>query len=144
MKSPALFYNAEIRNNGTARRMIEAFFLLGYKETGMKRYNRVENLEFPKGEHDFFLFIDDGRDDIAMIAPPSPNACYLVDTHLGYEKRLEWARKFERVFLAQLPDVERMKADGVKNVHWLPLACLPGVDACAEEMAELKDFNPGP
>ena len=35
MKSPALVYNAEIRNNGTARRVVETLYRMGYKETGM-------------------------------------------------------------------------------------------------------------
>ena len=138
MKSPAIIYNAEIRNNGTARRVTDTLFQMGYVDSGLVRYNRPlpENINY--GKHDFWLYIDDGRDDIPMPALPSPNACWLVDTHLGYDIRLEWAKKFETVFLCQKPDVEKMKKDGVENVHWLPLACLPNVDP---SYAELQNFR---
>jgi hypothetical protein len=141
MKSPALLYNAEIRNNGTARRVIESFFRMGYKDSGMERYNRPWYTTPKFDNHDFWLFVDDGRDEIPMPELPSPNACWLVDTHLGYKKRLEWAMYFDHVFLCQKPDVAKMKADGVKNVHWLPLACLPCVDLSFGELQGLpKDF----
>ena len=145
MKSPALLYNAEVRNNGTARRVADSFFQMGYKDTGMERYNRPWYVEPEFKDHDFWLFIDDGRDEIPMPDLPSPNACWLVDTHLGYKTRLKWAMHFDYVFLCQKPDVARMKLDGVQNVYWLPLACLPNVDPSYSEFqaarAELpKDF----
>ncbi len=118
------FYNSDIRNNGTARRVTEAMCRLGFKESGFVRYTRPY---LEHGKHDLYLFIDDGRDDIEWL-PPRPNACYLVDTHLGYETRLKWARNFDYVFLAQLLDVDKMKADGIEKVQWLPLACSPYLD----------------
>jgi|TARA_E500000305_G_C4021717_1_gene239269 hypothetical protein len=147
MKSPGLFYNADIRNNGTARRVSEAFFREGYVDTGMKRYSRPFHDEVDYGEHDFWLFVDDGRDDIPMELPKSdaPKCCYLIDTHLGYEKRLEWAKKFDYVFIAQLADIQKFKEDGVSNVHWLPLACTPSVDLTQRELKanidELEDWK---
>jgi hypothetical protein len=135
MEKPGVFYNAEIRNNGTARRISETLLRMGFGETGMVRYNRPV---LQPGDHDFWLFVDDGRDEIPMEVPEGvPSACYLVDVHLGYDIRLEWARKFDYVFLAQLPAVEKMKKDGVENVHWLPLACLPCVDPSREELKVL-------
>ena len=100
------------------------------QKDGFVRYSRPTE-EFAK--HDLHLFIDDGRDDITWL-PPKPNACWLVDTHLGYGSRLEWAKHFDTVFLAQLPDVEKMKLDGIENVHWLPLACSPYLDPCYAEL----------
>jgi len=145
MKSPGLFYNAEIRNNGTARRISEAFFREGFKDTGMKRYTRPFHDEVDYGEHDFWLFVDDGRDDIPMELPKgdAPKCCYLVDTHLGYDLRLKWAKNFDLVFVAQLPTVDKMKNDGVENVHWLPLACTPSVDLTAGELARLPEEQIG-
>ena len=136
MKSPGVLYNADIRNNGTARRVTETLVQMGFLDTGMKRYSRNDDFTPPE-EHDFWLYIDDGRDEIPMPELPSPNACWLVDTHLGYDTRLKWARKFDFVFLCQKPDVEKMKKDGVDNVHWLPLACLPCVDPNISELSEL-------
>jgi glycosyltransferase involved in cell wall biosynthesis len=141
MKSPGLFYNADIRNNGTARRVSEAFFREGYVETGMKRYSRPFHKDVDYGAHDFWLFVDDGRDDIPMELPKgnAPKCCYLIDTHLGYDKRLEWAKLFDYVFIAQRSDIERFKADGVNNVHWLPLACTPSVDLTRQELKSHVD-----
>jgi hypothetical protein len=127
--SVGFYYNADIRNNGTARRATEAACRLGMKEKGFVRYTRP----CPEpGRHALNVFIDDGRDDIAWL-PPKPNACWLVDTHLGYDQRLAWAKNFDYVFLAQLPDVERMKGDGLERVYWLPLACSPYLDPCYKE-----------
>jgi glycosyltransferase involved in cell wall biosynthesis len=142
MNSPALLYNAEVRNNGTARRVTESFYQMGYKDRGMERYNRPWYSEPDFKAHDFWLYIDDGRDEIPMPDLPSPNACWLVDTHLGYEQRLKWAMHFDYVFLCQLPDVARMETDGVQNVHWLPLACLPNVDPSYGELQNNKSELP--
>jgi hypothetical protein len=106
---------------------------MGMREHGMVRYSRPPG---PLGKHEWYLFVDDGRDDILWL-PPKPNACWLIDTHLGYEQRLRWAQNFDQVFLAQLPDVERMREDGVPGaVHWLPLACSPYLDPCYRELAQ--------
>lgn len=126
LPSLGIFYNSEIRNNGTARRVTETFYRLGYMDAGTKRYNRPP-YEGEVEKHDFHLYIDDGRDDIEYM-PSGPNACWLIDTHLGYDQRLAWARQFDHVFVAQKPAVAKMKADGIENVHWLPLACMPNVD----------------
>ena len=109
--SIGLFYNSEIRHNGTSRRFTEKFHRLGYTEAGMQKYNRPENpnTPVPVQNHDLNIFIDDGRDDISWL-PPKPNAAYLIDTHLGYNTRLNWARHFDTVFVAQKPAVEKMKA----------------------------------
>jgi hypothetical protein len=125
------FYNADIRNNGTARRVTEAMYRLGMKDHGFVRYTRPAGPELV--EHDLHLFIDDGRDDIAWL-PPKPNACWLIDTHLGWDKRLEWAKQFDTVFVAQLDAVGKMKEAGVENSHWLPLACNAYLDPCYEEL----------
>ena len=135
LPSIGLIYNAEIRNNGTPRRVQDALVRMGAKDAGMVRYNRPPYEDIAK--HDFWLFVDDGRDDIPMSVPGSPNACWLIDSHLGYDQRLEWAREFDHVFLAQKPSVERMQQDGIESVHWLPLACHPPVDPNASELRQI-------
>ena len=72
---------------------------------------------------DFFLFVDDGLDHVPMNCP-KPNACWLIDTHLGWDIRREWANHFDTVFCAQRPAADKMKEEGL-NAHWLPLACSP-------------------
>jgi len=142
MLSLGVFYNAEIRNNGTPRRVTEALHRAGYTDAGMKRYNRPP-YDDEVASHDLYITIDDGRDDIEFV-PPKPNACWLVDTHLGYDSRLKWAKQYDTAFVAQKPAVEKMKQDGVENVHWLPLACLPCVDPNLAEMrqADILDEVP--
>ena len=138
MRKPSLgvVYNAEIRNNGTARRVWDSLCRMGFKDFGLTRYSRPVG-DIGKEAHDFWIFIDDGRDEILMDIP-EPNACWLVDTHLGYDQRLEWAKSFDHVFLAQKEDVPRMFEDGIDRVYWLPLACHPNVDPCGSELKEEK------
>ena len=140
MSEPSIgvFYNATIRNNGTARRFWDALVRMGYKEHGLVRYSRPAGIDIK--DHNLHIFVDDGRDDIDEF-PPSPNACWLIDTHLGYDKRLEWARKFDNVFLAQVSDVDKMKKDGIKNVYWLPLACSPELDVTASQLVQANMFD---
>ena len=124
MMTPAFFYNADIRNNGTARRVTESAIQMEWQNLGFKRYTRpLNNVDF--SAHDFWLFIDDGRDDIPLSVPETGvSACWLIDTHLGWATRREWAEKFDFVFTAQKGAAEQMKKEGL-NAHWLPLACLP-------------------
>ena len=75
-------------------------------------------------ERELYIYCDDGRDDIDWECP-HPNAYYAVDTHLGYDFRLNKAKGFDKVYCAQKEGVVKMKKDGIKNVHWLPLACNP-------------------
>jgi hypothetical protein len=134
--SIGMSYNADIRHSGTSRRFIEKLHRMGYSKAGMKRYNRPENpnTHVPVQKHDINIFVDDGRDDISWL-PPKPNAAYLIDTHLGYNTRLNWARHFDTVFVAQKPAVEKMKFDGIANVHWLPLACSAELDVTGAELS---------
>lgn len=47
---------------------------------------------------------------------------YGIDTHMDYEKHLNISRLFDVTFVAQKEYVEKLRADGIKQVHWLPLA----------------------
>lgn len=85
---------------------------------------------------DFYFFCDDGLDDIPMECP-RPNACYLIDTHLGWDVRLGWAKHFDRVFCAQKGDTMRMRNEG-HDAHWLPLACNPAAHPNQQELMALR------
>lgn len=132
MKNIGFFYNADIRNNGTARRLWDAYVRAGGKAAGGARYTRP--IPQKHAEHDLYIFVDDGRDEIPM-EPPGPSACWLVDTHLGWDTRRTWAEKFDYVFCAQKPAADRMREEGL-NAHWLPLACHPHVDPCRGEFLQ--------
>ncbi len=86
----------------------------------------LENL--PSGYTiDFYLYIDSG---LKVVDPfleflNIPKVAYFIDTHLDLHTRLEMARHFDIVFLAQKSHVELFKAEGIRYVYWLPLACYP-------------------
>ena len=128
--SIAMCYNSDIRNNGTAALCTDAIKRgLGFEES-VRRYTRPN----PSiGKHDLTIMIDDGRDDIEWL-PPSPNALWCGDTHLGYDTRLKWAKQFDKVYCAQQPGVLKMREDGIEDVSWLPLACHPPANPDIGEM----------
>ena len=112
--------NAEIRDNGTFSLIRDALWRrMDYK--GKQRWD-TRGAGYTE-DCDFYIFVDDGRDDIPMDVP-RPNAAWMIDTHLGWDVRREWAEHFDFVFCAQRGGAERMARDGL-NAHWLPLAAHP-------------------
>ena len=100
---PALIYNSDIRNNGTPVHFWDAF-INGLK-IPVKRYQ-------PEGEipkHDFYIYLDDGRDGLEW-DPPHPCGYYATDTHLGWDWRRKKAAHYDIVWCAQQPAAERMRA----------------------------------
>ena len=86
----------------------------------------------PFGKYDAHIWVDWGEDGLKgflpydPIYPPGrPLIYWASDTHLGYDYRLECAKKADVVFCAQREGVERMKADGVPHAQWLPHAVEP-------------------
>jgi glycosyltransferase involved in cell wall biosynthesis/ubiquinone/menaquinone biosynthesis C-methylase UbiE/Flp pilus assembly protein TadD len=72
-----------------------------------------------------YLWVDSG---LRKVAPDIdrltiPKVCYLIDTHVDLASRIEVARHFDFVFLAQRAQIPDFRAAGIGNVHWLPLAC---------------------
>lgn len=118
----AFIYNSDIRNNGTPTLCFNSVkYQLGLNDK-VVRYRPPDNNaeKFPHAE--FYIHVDDGRDDLSWEAPEN-SAYYAIDTHLGYEFRKEKAKQFKYVYCAQKEGAERMRADGIKNATWLPLAC---------------------
>jgi tetratricopeptide (TPR) repeat protein/glycosyltransferase involved in cell wall biosynthesis len=78
---------------------------------------------------DLYFWVETGLGSI----PPDlkdhslPKACYLIDSHIHFERHKEIARQFDFVFLAQKAYVEPMKAAGCAQVFWLPLGCDPEI-----------------
>jgi hypothetical protein len=86
----------------------------------------------PKGfTPDLYLWIDSGAGQVPanLGRLACPKACYLIDTHLDLDLRLEIARHFDYTFLAQKGQVDRFRCSGVPNVAWLPLASSPELHA---------------
>jgi glycosyltransferase involved in cell wall biosynthesis/tetratricopeptide (TPR) repeat protein len=86
--------------------------------------------ELPDGwQPDFYLWVETGLSDIPVDLNEHkfPKACYLIDTHIHFERHLEIAKNFDFIFLAQKAYVQPMLEAGVKNVIWLPLACDPEI-----------------
>jgi glycosyltransferase involved in cell wall biosynthesis/ubiquinone/menaquinone biosynthesis C-methylase UbiE/thioredoxin-like negative regulator of GroEL len=91
---------------------------------------------------DFYLWVETGLSDIPadLCEHEFPKACYLIDTHIHFERHLEIAQNFDFVFLAQKDYVQSMLDAGVKNVIWLPLACDPEIHGKVEVD---KEFDVG-
>lgn len=72
-----------------------------------------------------FLWVDSGQPRLAPAHAgiDAPKAAWFIDTHLGAPHRLEIARHFDFVYLAQKAQVEEFRKAGLKHVEWLPLAC---------------------
>ncbi len=95
--------------------------------------------ELPTGwKPDLYFWIETGLGGIPLDLQNYDflKACYLIDTHINYEKHLEIAKSFNFVFLAQKAYVEKMKQAGIKNVFWLPLACDPDIHGQVETEKE--------
>jgi glycosyltransferase involved in cell wall biosynthesis len=78
---------------------------------------------------DFLLWVETGlgRAPENLDRLKIPKAAYLIDTHIHLDKHVEIARRFDLVFLAQRAYIPLFHERGVKNVHWLPLACDPEI-----------------
>ena len=74
---------------------------------------------------DLYLWVESGLGSLpADLKEHSiPKACYLIDTHIHFDRHVEIARQFDFVFLAQKAYVEDLRATGCPHVFWLPLAC---------------------
>lgn len=127
MKNIALVYDGGIRDNGSPFYQRVGFT----KVFGAELPWYTEANPIPEG-HDFYLMLDDGRDDLHRL-PPHPWGYYATDTHLGWESRYRKAKQADIIWCAQKPAAERMKAEGL-NAHWLPLACEPHHHPSAAEL----------
>ena len=77
---------------------------------------------------DYVLFFEGGSMDLLPIGLEKVGcrtAWYGIDTHMDYAKHLHIGRLFDVSFVAQKEYVERLRADGLRQVHWLPLGFAP-------------------
>lgn len=78
----------------------------------------------PADYPDLYLWVESGGDyyPVNLDSLPCPKVCYLIDSHLYLDKHLEWAKKFDMVFVAQREYLDDFRTQGIR-AHWLPLAC---------------------
>jgi hypothetical protein len=84
------------------------------------------------GNFDLHVWPDHGEDALNVPTdwmPPSPNAYWCSDAHLGYDYRLSMAKKFDFVFCCQKRAMQEFERDGVdpKKLFFLPHAVEPTV-----------------
>ncbi len=90
----------------------------------------------PRGFDDaHYLWVDCGQHDLPedLDCLPFPKALYLIDTHVALEPRLEMARRFDTVFLAQKGQLRAFQDAGIENVSWVPLGCSPALHDVGEQ-----------
>ncbi len=82
------------------------------------------------GSHSANLWVDWGEDALGgiipydVVLPPSPRIYWCSDTHIGYEYRMNLAKKFDYVFVAQKRAMEDFAKEGISS-EWLPHAFEP-------------------
>lgn len=82
------------------------------------------------GNFDLHVWPDHGEDALSVPTdwmPPSPNAYWCSDAHLGYDYRLSMAKKFDFVFCCQKRAMAEFERDGVakEKLFFLPHAVEP-------------------
>ena len=84
---------------------------------------------------DFYFWLETGLGGIPVDLKDHdlPKVCYLIDTHINFDKHVEIARNFDFIFLAQKAYVAKMEDAGLENVFWLPLACDPDIHGKVEK-----------
>jgi len=85
------------------------------------------------GKFDLHVWVDYGEDALGLPLdwyPPSNNAYWVSDAHINeaaYKYRMETAKKFDHVFVAQKVFIDQFVRDGVaaEKIHYLPHAFEP-------------------
>lgn len=116
------------RNDGNPLYMFNAFKQIEGVESG----HIVPHGDLSKwGEWDLHFEADWGEDAVQSIMAykpvpiPRPNVFWSSDTHLGYDWRLEKAKRTDFNFVCQKRALEDFTKDGIKNVVWMPHAVEP-------------------
>ena len=110
--------------------------------TGYDSNQDVVTLSEVHGEPDLFLFVEPGINFFprGLENLRCPSACYVIDTHSNLEIRINYARFFDYIFVAQKDHVIFFEKMGFKNVFWLPLACDPEIHL---EKRLIRQFDVG-
>lgn len=130
------------RNDGNPLYMFNAFKQI----EGVESSHLIPLGEFDKwGKWDLHFEADWGEDALFGVLPytpvpiPRPNVFWHSDTHLGYQWRLEKARKTQFNFVCQKRAQEDFKKDGVESI-WMPHAVEP---QAYPHIPSIKKFDVG-
>lgn len=84
------------------------------------------------------LWVDSGqaRLETALAQLELPKAAWFIDTHVSTAHRIEIARQFDYVYLAQRGQIQEFQDAGIGHVRWLPLGCAPELHTA--ERGDLK------
>jgi GT2 family glycosyltransferase/Tfp pilus assembly protein PilF len=116
----ALIYDNTLRADTTGEHCRQA--LQGLCQVAHVLPTRADELR--TSDFDLFLHIDDGL-QYTLPDHLRPSAWWVIDTHLQYDWDLRKARSFDVVFAAQRDGARRLRADGIAQALWLPLAANP-------------------
>jgi hypothetical protein len=114
------------------------WFMFTFQERFKIYHMRPHNYRGEYGEFDLNFWVDWGEDSLKEVLgyepdwPKSPVAYWVSDTHVGYDYRLELAKKSDVVFVFHKRGYEDFIRDGIKDPVWV----LP----CYDPMAYPK-FN---
>jgi len=77
------------------------------------------------------LWVDSGQAEMERPLAPLdiPKAAWFIDTHVTTAHRIEIARHFDYVYLAQRAQIAEFEAAGISHVRWMPLGCAPELHA---------------
>ncbi len=123
----ANYYESRLgRNDGNPLYMWRAFKDLGVESGHLVPYGDLTKF----GTWDLHFEADWGEDALKGILPyepvpiPKPSVFWSSDTHLGYEWRLEKARRTDHNFVCQKRAQEDFRRDGIDSI-WMPHAVEP-------------------
>ncbi len=121
----AVYWENALRRHG------EVIYTGTDKEYRRSGFQEVDILSCLSGawKDDVFIYIDSGRPYFPKNIEKLPllTACYLIDVHVDLPIRIEMAKFFDIVFVAQKDYVEDFKARGLKNVLWIPFGSEPTI-----------------
>ena len=124
----ANYYESRLgRNDGNPLYMWNAFKQIGCESGHLVPHGDVESF----GTWDLHFEADWGEDALEGVLPykpdpiPHPSVFWHSDTHLGYQWRLEKAKRTDFNFVCQIRAKEEFERDGIKNPIWLPHAVEP-------------------
>lgn len=128
------------RNDGNPLYMWRAF-----KDCGVESGHLVPHGDLSKfGTWDLHFEADWGEDALKGALPyepvaiPKPSVFWHSDTHLGYDWRLEKARRTDWNFVCQKKAEQDFLRDGIKNVVYMPHAVEP---LAYPYLASLKKYD---
>jgi GT2 family glycosyltransferase/tetratricopeptide (TPR) repeat protein len=127
IRNVAVFYDDRVRSDTTGLYCRRALGQL----VEVEHFLPTERERIPDGRFDLYLQIDGGLRHV----PPDglrPRGYRAIDTHLDFDWHREVAPNFDLVFTAQRDGAERLRAAGIRDVEWLPLACDPEMHAPLE------------